>query len=66
MPETELQLLKDYIDKMIAKGFIRPSKSPFGPPVLFVQKPDGSLHLCVDYQKLNEITVKNRYALPLM
>jgi hypothetical protein len=66
MSETELKLLKDYIDSMVAKGFIRPSKSPFGSPVLFVQKPDGSLRLCVDYRKLNEITVKNRYALPLM
>jgi hypothetical protein len=66
MSETELQFLKDYIDDMVAKGFIRPSKSPFGSPVLFVQKPDGSLRLCVDYRKLNEVTIKNRYALPLM
>src|SRR6202000_1019668 len=54
------------IDKMVAKGFIRPSKSPFGSPVLFVKKPDGSSRLCVDYRKLNEITIKNCYALPLM
>jgi ribosomal protein S18 acetylase RimI-like enzyme len=58
--------LKDYIDKMIAKGFIRPSKSPFGSPVLFVRKPDGSLRLVVDYRKLNEMTIKNRYPLPLI
>jgi hypothetical protein len=66
MSESELLFLKEYIDKMVAKGFIRPSKSPFGSPVLFVKKPDGSFRLCVDYRKLNEITIKNRYALPLM
>ena len=66
LSETELKTLKDYIDNMVAKGFIRPSKSPFGSPVLFVKKPDGSLRLCVDYRKLNDITIKNRYALPLI
>ena len=66
LSETELKALKDYIDSMVAKGFIRPSKSPFGSPVLFVKKPDGSLRLCVDYRKLNDITIKNRYALPLI
>src|SRR5437762_10183482 len=43
-----------------------PRSPPFSSPVLFVKKPDGSLRLCVDYRKLNEITIKNRYALPLM
>ena len=66
LSETELNALKDYIDNIVAKGFIRPSKSPFGSPVLFVKKPDGSLRLCVDYRKLNDITIKNRYALPLI
>ena len=66
LSETELKALKEYIDNMVAKGFIRPSKSPFGSPVLFVIKPDGSLRLCVDYRKLNDITIKNRYALPLI
>ena len=51
---------------MLAKGFIRASKIPFGSPVLFVKKADGSLHLCVDYRKLNDITIKNRYPLPLI
>ena len=66
LSETELQVLKEYIDYKISIGHIRPSKSPFGSLVLFVKKPDGSLRLCVDYRKLNEITIKNRYALPLM
>jgi len=66
LSETELQALKEYIDYKVSIGHIRPSKSPFGSPILFVKKPDGSLHLCVDYRKLNEITIKNRYALPLM
>ena len=64
--ETELQVLKNYIDENLCKGFIRPSTSPFGSPVLFVKKPDGSLHLCIDYRALNWITIKNRYPLPLI
>jgi len=66
LSELELKTLKEYIDRMLAKGFIRPSKSPFGSPVLFVKKADGSLRLCVDYRKLNDITIKNRYPLPLI
>jgi hypothetical protein len=64
MSETELKALKGYIHKMLEKGFIRPSKSSFRSSVLFVKKPDGSLRLCVDYRKSNEITVKNRYPPP--
>ena len=45
-------------------GFIRPSKSPYGAPVLFVKKKDGSLRMCIDYRALNKITVKNKYPLP--
>ena len=61
----ELTTLKDYIDDMLAKGFIRISQSPAGAPVMFVPKPDNTLRLCVDFRKLNAITVKDRTSLPL-
>src|SRR5204863_6203857 len=66
LSETELQVLREYIDEKLRNGFIRPSTSPFGSPVLFVKKPDSSLRLCVDYRALNWITIKNRYPLPLI
>ena len=62
----ELTALKDYIDEMLAKGFIRPSKSPAGAPIFFVKKKDRSLRPCVDYRELNDMTIKNRYPLPLI
>ena len=46
------------------KGFIRPSQSPWGAPVLFVKKEDGSFRVCIDYRELKKLTVKNRYPLP--
>ena len=49
---------------MIDHGFIKPSKSPLGSPMLFVKKKDGSLRMCIDYRALNKITIKNRYTLP--
>lgn len=66
LSEKELKVLKEYIDDNLEKGFIRPSTSPAGSPVLFVPKKDGSLRLCVDYRALNQITIKDRYALPLI
>jgi len=59
LSEIELEVLKEYIDENLQKRFIHPSTSPFSAPVLFVKKPDGSLHLCVDYQALNRMTIKN-------
>ena len=63
---VELETLKTYIETHLKTGFIRPSKSPAGAPILFDKKPDGSLRLCVDYQGLNNLTIKNRYPLPLI
>ncbi len=60
----EFEELKRQIKELLALGFIEPSTSPFGAPVLFVQKKDGSLRMCVDYRALNKITVKNKYPLP--
>ena len=61
-----METLKTYIKTNLANGFIRPSKSPAGAPILFDRKPDGSLRLCVDYRGLNNLTIKNRYPLPLI
>ena len=66
LSEYQLKTLREYIDKNLANGFIRPSKSSAGAPVLFTPKPDGTLRLCVDYRGLNSMTIKNRYPLPLI
>ena len=64
MSAAELTELKKQLDELIAAGFIQPSKSPFGAPILFVKKKDGTTRMCVDYRALNEITIKNSYPLP--
>ncbi|RVW15622.1 Retrovirus-related Pol polyprotein from transposon 17.6 [Vitis vinifera] len=64
MVPLELKELKTQLDELLGKGFIRPSTSPWGAPVLFVKKKDGTLRLCIDYRKLNRVTVKNKYPLP--
>jgi hypothetical protein len=64
MSEKELASIREYIDVNIKKKFIRPSESLAGYPIIFVPKKNGKLRLCVDYQKLNDITIKNRYLLP--
>jgi len=64
MSHEELKELKVQLEELIAKGYIKPSKSPYGAPVLFVHKKDGTLRMCVDYRALNKATVKNRYPLP--
>jgi len=61
---TEMDELKKQLDDLILHGFIRPSKSPYGAPVLFVRKKEGDLRMCVDYRALNKQTVKNTYPLP--
>lgn len=66
MSEVESAEVRKYLEEMQEKGFITPSSSPAGSPILFVKKKDGTLRLCVDYRKLNAITVKNRYPLPLI
>ncbi|GJZ93634.1 putative reverse transcriptase domain-containing protein [Tanacetum coccineum] len=58
-----MQELSAQLQELSNKGFIRPSSSAWGAPVLFVKKKDGSLRMCIDYRKLNKLTVKNRYPL---
>ncbi|KAJ3690328.1 hypothetical protein LUZ61_019492 [Rhynchospora tenuis] len=64
MAPAELKELKTQLEEMLEKGFIRPSTSPWGAPVLFVRKKDGTLRLCIDYRDLNKVTIKNKYPLP--
>lgn len=66
LSQVELEVLRAYISDNLAKGFIQPSTSSAGGPVLFAKKGDGSLRLCVDCRGLNLITRKNRYPLPLI
>ncbi|WVZ69549.1 hypothetical protein U9M48_018320 [Paspalum notatum var. saurae] len=60
----EQELIKENIDELLGKGFIRPSSSPWAFPVLFVDKKYGSRRMCVDYRALNDVTIKNKYPLP--
>ncbi|KAL4011292.1 hypothetical protein IC575_028346 [Cucumis melo] len=64
MAPAELKELKVQLQELLDKGFIRPSVSPWGAPVLFVKKKDGSMPLCIDYKELSKVTVKNIYSLP--
>nr|GEY03292.1 reverse transcriptase domain-containing protein [Tanacetum cinerariifolium] len=61
---SEMKELSDQLQELSNKGFIRPSSSPWGAPVLFVKKKDGSFRMCIDYRELNKLTVKNSYPLP--
>jgi hypothetical protein len=63
---TELEETKRYLLNNLYKGFIEPSHAPFAVPILFVKKADSSLHLCIDFQKLNALIYKDRYPLPLI
>ncbi|GJR68963.1 putative reverse transcriptase domain-containing protein [Tanacetum coccineum] len=60
---SEMKELSEQLKELSDKGFIRPSSSPWGAPVLFVKKKDGSFQMCIDYRELNKLTVKNRYPL---
>src|SRR5260221_13710809 len=63
---AEQKELDNFLQENLANGHIHPSKSPMAAPVFFIKKKDGSLHLIQDYRKLNEITIKNSYPLPLV
>ena len=66
LSEVELQALRQFLDENLNYGFVRPSSSPHGAPILFVKKKDGSLRLCVDYRGLNKISKRDHYPLPLI
>ncbi|KAJ9545394.1 hypothetical protein OSB04_025101 [Centaurea solstitialis] len=61
---SELKEMLAQLQELLDKGFIRPSTSPWGAPVLFVKKKDGTMRMCIDYRELNKVTVKNKYPLP--
>ncbi|GJU70110.1 putative reverse transcriptase domain-containing protein [Tanacetum coccineum] len=61
---SKMKKLSKQLQELLEKGFIRPSSSPWGAPVLFVKKKDGSFRMCIDYRELNKLTIKNRYLLP--
>jgi hypothetical protein len=66
LSRDQTAVVKEYVEEMLGKGFIRPSSSPYAAPVLVVKKPEGGLRVCVDYRALNALTIKNRNAPPLI
>ena len=64
MAPKELEELKIQLQELMDLGFVRPSVSPWGAPVLFVKKKDGLMRMCIDYKELNKLTLKNKYPLP--
>ncbi|GMJ10754.1 hypothetical protein HRI_004744600 [Hibiscus trionum] len=64
MAPKDLKELKTQLQEFLDRGFIRPSVSPWGAPVLFVKKKDGTMRMCIDYRQLNKLTIKNKYPLP--
>jgi hypothetical protein len=66
LSEGELLLVKKYLKEHLNKGFIESSTAPYASPILFAKKPDDELRFCVNYRKLNAITKKNRYSIPLI
>ena len=66
MPPNDLEEIKKQIKELLEKGYIRPSSSPWGAPVLLVEKKDGTLRMVVDYRSLNDVTIKNKYPMPMI
>ena len=66
MPTQDLEEIKKHIKELLDKGYMQPSSSPWGAPVLLGEKKDGSLRMVVDYRVLNEVTIKNKYPLPMI
>jgi hypothetical protein len=64
MSVGELEELKKQLKELLDKQYIHPSSSPWGAPMIFVEKKDGTQRMCVDYRALNEVTIKNKYPLP--
>jgi hypothetical protein len=64
MATNQLAELKEQLHELLDKGYVRPSASPWGAPIIFVPKKDGKQKMCVDYRSLNEVTIKNKYPLP--
>ena len=64
MAPFELKELRLQLQELLDKGFIRPSVSPWGAPILFVKKKDGTLRMCINYRHINKVTMKNKYPLP--
>ncbi|XP_070009504.1 uncharacterized mitochondrial protein AtMg00860-like [Nicotiana sylvestris] len=64
MAPSEVKELKEQLQELLDKGFIRPSVSPWGAPVLFVKRKDGAMRMCINYKQLNKVTIKNKYPLP--
>ena len=66
MAPKELVELRKQLNELLDAGLIQPSKAPYGAPVLFQKKRDGTMRMCVDYRKLNKATIKNKYPVPLV
>ncbi|GJP58673.1 hypothetical protein CLOP_g2068 [Closterium sp. NIES-67] len=64
LSQQELEELQQQLNYLLAKGFIRPSTSPYTAPILFMPKKDGGFRMCIDYRGLNRITIKSRYLIP--
>ena len=66
MALSELKELKEKLKDFLDKGFIRPSISPWGAPLLFVRNKEGSLRMCIEYRQFNKVRIKNKYPIPMI